>query len=151
MHSEQTGPYQGTVIQPDHPAAEIAPFGNPQSGATGPRFKHIPGEDMRIAVRRPDGAWHFADSQTPFEPSGVKDLDNVPALKPSSASIFSTSSDGRIPSKKADEVKMENLRRRHDPYLDFDLSPTVPAPPAYHTEASREQLVMPDSPNSPST
>jgi hypothetical protein len=38
MHTEQTGPYQGTVIPHNHLAAEIAPFGNPQSGATGPRF-----------------------------------------------------------------------------------------------------------------
>lgn len=103
---------------------------------------------MRIAIRRPDGAWHFTDSRTPFEPSGVKDLVNVPSLKSSSASIISSSSNGRIPSKKADELKMEKSRRRHDPYLDFDLSPTVPPPPAYHPEAIREQS---DNPNIPST
>ena len=39
MRSEHAGPYQGTVIQSDHPAAEIAPFGsNSYSGATGPKF-----------------------------------------------------------------------------------------------------------------
>ena len=33
---------------------------------------------MRIAIRRPDGAWHFADSRTPFTPVGVNELDVVP-------------------------------------------------------------------------
>jgi len=142
-NSERAGPYTGTTISPNHPAAEIAPFGNySHSGATGPRYKHTPGEDMRIAVRRPDGGWNFSDSRTPFNPSGVKDLDNVPSLK-SSASIISSSSNGRILSKKADEVKMERLRRCPDPYLEFDLSPTVPPPPAYHPEASRDQSVTP--------
>ena len=101
---------------------------------------------MRIAVRRPDGAWHFTDSRTPFTPSGIKDLDNVPSLK-SSASIISSSSNGRIPSKKADEVKLESFRRRRDPYLEFDLSPTVPPPPAYHPDSSRERSSGPNSPS----
>jgi hypothetical protein len=38
LHSEQTGPYQGTVLQGDHPAAEIAPFGDSRFGSTGPKF-----------------------------------------------------------------------------------------------------------------
>jgi hypothetical protein len=28
--------------------------------------EYNPGEDMCIAIRRPDGAWHFTDSHTPF-------------------------------------------------------------------------------------
>jgi hypothetical protein len=104
---------------------------------------------MRIAIRRPDGAWHFTDARTPFTPSGIKDLDNVPSLKSSSASIISSSSNGKVRSKKADEVKMESFRRRHDPYLDFDLSPTtVLPPPAYHPDTRPERS---DSPNGPST
>lgn len=33
---------------------------------------------MRIAFRRPDGAWHIGDSLTPFEPAGVNDI-HVPS------------------------------------------------------------------------
>lgn len=33
---------------------------------------------MRIAFRRPDGAWHIADSMTPFQPAGVNDIDVLP-------------------------------------------------------------------------
>ncbi|PPQ86484.1 hypothetical protein CVT24_010254 [Panaeolus cyanescens] len=39
---------------------------------------HTPGSDMRIALRRPDGAWHFADSRTPFTPVGVGEIDVLP-------------------------------------------------------------------------
>ena len=154
QNSEHPGPsrYTSSIhLNLNHPAAQIAPFGSySHSGATRPRYsvysplfyffhqhapvEHTPGEDMRIAVRRPDGGWNFT-SQTPFEPSGVRDLDNVPSLKSSSASIASSCSNWPIPPKKVFEVK--DKLRGCDPYLDFDLSPTVPPPPAYHP-ASQE-------------
>ncbi|EAU91859.2 hypothetical protein CC1G_04626 [Coprinopsis cinerea okayama7 len=83
------GPYHGTSIwERTHPAAKITPFGAPNHA---PRFDHKPGADMRIAYRRPDGAWHFTDSRTPFTPAGVSDLENTPSPSPmssSSASLF---------------------------------------------------------------
>jgi hypothetical protein len=94
-----------------------------------------PGEDMRIAIRQPDGAWHFADSRTPFQPSGVNDLENVPSpITPSYASIFSFPS-SKPSSRKTDEVKLDSFRRRFDPDMDFEPNPTLPPPPAYHPEA----------------
>lgn len=117
---EVVGPYQGTLIlNDDHPAARITPFGG-TAGGYGPRFKHKPGEDMRIAVRRPDGAWHFTDSRTPFTPSGVADLDVLPSPMSSSASLISFNS--RFPSTQ--------------PY-NFQLSPP---PPIYHPEPCREHF-----------
>ncbi|KAF9479099.1 hypothetical protein BDN70DRAFT_879166 [Pholiota conissans] len=87
------GPTQGTVINDqDHPAANITPFGavGPNAGSRAPRFKHNPGEDMRIALRRPDGAWHFTDSRTPFTPLGIKEIDVVPSPVSSSVGFFSS-------------------------------------------------------------
>lgn len=92
-----------------------------------------PGEDMRIAIRQPDGAWHFADSRTPFEPSGVNDLENVPSpISPSYTSMPSVSS-LKLSSRKVDEVKIESFRARFDPDLDLEVNPTLPPPPAYHS------------------
>lgn len=34
---------------------------------------------MRIAFRRPDGAWDFGDSLTPFKPAGVNDIETPPS------------------------------------------------------------------------
>jgi len=68
-----TGPFQGTaVVDKSHPAARIVPFGTP--GTEAHKFAHTPGRDMRIAVRRPDGAWDFADPSEPFTPGGVSDV-----------------------------------------------------------------------------
>ena len=50
-----------------------------------PRFTHNPGQHMRIATRRVDGAWDFGDPRAPFTPIGVWDLENVPFPSPSSA------------------------------------------------------------------
>jgi len=95
---------------------------------------HTPGEDMRIAIRRPDGAWHFTDSRTPFTPSGIHDLVPSP-ISPSSPSTLSLSSaNSRLPSRKAQEAKKETLRQRYDPDLDFEVHLTIPPPPAYHPE-----------------
>lgn len=81
------GPFHGTSIwEREHPATRITPFDTQYKS---PTFNHIPGSDMRIAHRRPDGAWHFADSRTPFTPEGVSDLDNTPSpMSAASSRVF---------------------------------------------------------------
>ena len=53
---------------------------------------------MRIAFRRPDGAWHFADSLTPFAPAGVNDIDVLPSpsVTTSECSFNLTSKDWEV-------------------------------------------------------
>lgn len=129
---EASGPFKGTLVHRDHPAAWITPFGGggPHSGRTIPQFTHTPGEDMRIAFRRPDGAWHFADSRTPFTPAGVKDIEVVPSAMSSSASLFSLNV--RTPSNKEREARAaRDLSEGYDSELGFAISPTVSPPPAY--------------------
>ncbi|KAH9485784.1 hypothetical protein JR316_0002699 [Psilocybe cubensis] len=91
---EIAGPYQGALIHSDHPATHITPFGaaGHHPGGTAPKFKHKPGEDMRIAIRRPDGAWHFTDSRTPFTPAGVTELEVTPSPASSSTSLIAFNS-----------------------------------------------------------
>jgi len=128
-NGEVLGPYQGTLIEnDDHPAARITPFGA-IGGGYGPRYKHMPGSDMCIAIRRPDGAWHFTDSRTPFTPYGVADLDVMPSPISSATSLISFNS--RLPSTKAQEAKANQ-----EPYT-CELSPP---PPAYHHEPCREHF-----------
>lgn len=131
---DDLGPYQGTAMNQDHPAANITPFGSigPNSGANFPRFKHNPGEDMRIAIRRPDGAWHFTDSRTPFTPAGVSEIDVAPSpiSSRSSVSLLSHSS-SRYLSNKAKEARA--ARDLSDDF-GFEVNPTVPPPPAYHRD-----------------
>jgi hypothetical protein len=157
---QDLGPYQGTAMTQDHPAANITPFGSvgPHSGGNFPRFsaylltvfysllvaklfffvflcfsEHNPGEDMRIAIRRPDGAWHFTDSRTPFTPAGVSEIDVTPSpiSTRSTASLLSFHSSSRFPSNKAIEVR--TARDLSDDF-GFRVDPTAPPPPAYHRE-----------------
>ncbi|KAF8911685.1 hypothetical protein CPB84DRAFT_1762612 [Gymnopilus junonius] len=140
MEAESTGPYQGTLIHSDdHPAAHITPFGS-VAGGSGPRFKHKPGEDMRIALRRPDGAWHFTDSRTPFTPVGVNDLDVAPSPISSATSLISFNS--RFPpavsslqkSNKAHNVNssMSTSASRLGSAYDHTIPPLQPPDPVYH-------------------
>lgn len=48
---------------------------------------HTPGEDMRIAHRRPDGSWLISDSLTPFRPAGVHEIDVQPSPSVSECSL----------------------------------------------------------------
>lgn len=133
---EASGPYKGTSVHHEHPAAQITPFGGggPHSGRNVPQFKYTPGEDMRIAIRRPDGAWHFADSRTPFTPTGVNDIDVLPSPMSSSASLLSFNT--KMPSNKEQEFN----DTRYDPESDFEISPIAPPPPAYHHESCHEHF-----------
>jgi len=94
---------------------------------------HHSGEDMRIALRRPDGAWHFTDSRTPFTPSGVGDIDVIPSPMSSSTSLMSFNSRLPLNHKKSQEAKSQkrDYHKGYDPDLDFELSPTALPPPAY--------------------
>lgn len=104
-----TSPPLGRVLESSHPAARISPFGSP-----GPRFQHTPGSEMRIALRRPDGAWEFADPQTPFTSSGISAPEALHS--PSTASMLSP---------KARKKDYETYGYDRD--YDFDLSPPPPA------------------------
>ncbi|KAJ2922804.1 hypothetical protein H1R20_g14306, partial [Candolleomyces eurysporus] len=121
------GPFQGTaILDRRHPAAQITPFGG---SLNAPSFNHTPGQDMRIAVRRPDGAWHFSDPSTPFTPVGVSDLEAAP-VSAASSQFFPFSPRYVPPSKKEKEV--EEARRAYkedDPFNDYDS--IAPPPPAY--------------------
>jgi len=70
----------GVGVDKNHPAARITPFSRARVRAGGPQFGHTPGSNMRIAIRRPDGAWSFSDPRAPFTPSIISDID---ALSPS--------------------------------------------------------------------
>ncbi|CAA7260347.1 unnamed protein product [Cyclocybe aegerita] len=138
-NGESSGPYQGTVMNQDHPASSITPFGagGPHAGRKAPQFTHTPGEDMRIAVRRPDGAWHFADSRTPFTPTGVQDIDVLPSPMSSSVSLLSLLPHQPL-SKKAQEAR--SYGKGYDSDIDFEVRRTVPPPPAYHREPCGEHF-----------
>jgi len=136
---ENMGPYQGTATHQDHPAANITPFGavGPDSGGQIPRFKHNPGEEMRIAIRLPDGAWHFTDSRTPFAPAGVSEIDVAPSPTGSySASLLSFNSSSYIPSSKAKALR--DQPNYDDADFGFEVSPFTPPPPAYYREPCRQ-------------
>jgi hypothetical protein len=117
-----------------HPASRITPFGS--AGEESPKFGefclimtlptiserdvvHTPGSNMRIANRRPDGVWEFADPNGPFTPAGISDLD----LSPSS-SFFSRKG-----------ILVEDLGKMdHDGESLPEMPRHFPPPPAYTNE-----------------
>ncbi|KAF9461852.1 hypothetical protein BDZ94DRAFT_790607 [Collybia nuda] len=115
----------GTVLDRAHPAARITPFGSPE-GET-PRFKHTPGADMRIAVRRPDGAWQFSDPRTPFAPIGVSELDVLPSPSPSSFSSTATATIPPVRGPHKKELEAKPARKACERDYDPDLNPPPPA------------------------
>ncbi|KAJ7205648.1 hypothetical protein C8J57DRAFT_369331 [Mycena rebaudengoi] len=60
----------GEIVSRTHPAALMI---TPADGKGTPRFIHTPGTNMRIASRRSDGAWEFADPRAPFTPAIIAD------------------------------------------------------------------------------
>lgn len=81
---------------------------------------------MRIAIRRPDGAWSFEEPRAPFTPSGISDIDlspssSSPGLKP------------RTPKEQESKAAREQ-RKGYD--RDFDVESAIDvAPPAYGIES----------------
>ena len=85
---------------------------------------------MRIALRRPDGAWHFADSRTPFTPTGVSEIDVVPSPISTIASRgFPPLAAPRLPSTKEQEASYSNYNHTHNP-----------PPPAYYREPCHDHF-----------
>ncbi|KAJ7166413.1 hypothetical protein C8R43DRAFT_194543 [Mycena crocata] len=85
---------EGEVVSRTHPAALMI---TPAEGKGTPRFVHTPGTNMRIATRRSDGAWEFADPRAPFMPAIIADAtdDPRPLSRNSSAAMVEHSSDPR--------------------------------------------------------
>ncbi|KAG6915845.1 hypothetical protein DXG01_009604 [Tephrocybe rancida] len=104
-----------------HPAAHITPFGTP--GGDSPRFKHTPGSDMRIAMRRPDGAWQFSDPRVPFAPAGVSDID----VLPSPSSYSGVLPPPHVQARDSDSKMLRDLHYAYDRHYDFDIDPPPPA------------------------
>ncbi|KAF7357438.1 hypothetical protein MSAN_01339800 [Mycena sanguinolenta] len=67
----------GEVVSRVHPAALMI---TPANGEGTPRFVHTAGTNMRVATRRPDGAWEFADSRAPFTPSIIADASDTASI-----------------------------------------------------------------------
>lgn len=152
----ERGPFQGIAVwDKAHPAARIIPFGTP--GTEGHTYyRHAPGKDMRIAIRRPDGAWDFTDPNEPFTPSGVSDLQPSPAS--SRTTFFSTIKSQKETSRtslaileyKAQESRAAQMIRLGYDARDNDLvmgeGPLPHPPPAY----GQEPTVGPYAPYRPS-
>lgn len=92
---------------------------------------------MRIAVRRPDGAWQFTDPSTPFTPVGVSDLEAAP-VSAASSQFFPFSSRYAAPSKEK-EVEDAKKASKEDPFNDYDS--IVPPPPAYQRHAKEDPFL----------
>ncbi|KAF5374617.1 hypothetical protein D9615_008959 [Tricholomella constricta] len=110
-------PKQGRRVDRSHPAALITPFGWP--GGETPRFNHTPGSDMRIAVRRADGAWDFADPRAPFTPSGVSEIDVLPSPSSSTGKL--------LPRVRTKEQESKASRYGYDREYDVEIHPPPPA------------------------
>ncbi|KAF8883250.1 hypothetical protein BD779DRAFT_1540295 [Infundibulicybe gibba] len=115
-----------SAIDLNHPASHITPFGSPTVET--PRFHHTPGSEMRIATRRADGAWLFADPQAPFTPSGVSDLESSPA---SSYTALPSASSRTNLLKEKESKSAREIRKGYDrsDYPEVELPP-----PAYGYE-----------------
>lgn len=123
LNTEDLGPFHGTVIDRDHPAAKIMPFGS--ASRESPRYHNNPGSDMRIAIRRPDGGWDFADSGAPFTPQGVSELDVTPS--PSSSRRYFPFSRRPVRNNELSKRELLRLSRTREPDL-TDTSSVVGLP-----------------------
>ncbi|KAJ7675920.1 hypothetical protein DFH06DRAFT_1318060 [Mycena polygramma] len=90
----------GEVVSRAHPAALMI---TPENGKGTPRFVHTPGTNMRIATRRSDGAWEFADPRAPFAPAIIADASDAAhtqsrSSSPANFGADELSSDPRAPS-----------------------------------------------------
>jgi len=61
------------AVEGNHVPASTSPYGSTSNLV--PHFHHVPGANMRIATRRPDGAWEFSNPGTPFKPLGVTEIE----------------------------------------------------------------------------
>lgn len=84
---------------------------------------------MRIAIRRPDGGWDFADSGAPFTPQGVTELDVTPS--PSSSRRYFPFSTRPARTKELSKRELLRLSRTREPDLETDTASIVGLPPYY--------------------
>lgn len=89
---------------------------------------------MRIAFRQPDGAWHFANSLTPFTPAGINDIS--PSASTSELSCKHSSKDGKLKAGYGEEE------------YGFPIQPTTHPLPAYHRESYHKHFDGDHSPAS---
>lgn len=91
---------------------------------------------MRIALRQPDGVWHFADTRESFTPAGVKDIVPLPTSSELRKSMLSANTAvTKIPSNKEWEAKAaRQLYKGYEPEYGFPTGLTIP-PPAYQRES----------------
>ncbi|KAG5725271.1 hypothetical protein E4T56_gene12677 [Termitomyces sp. T112] len=90
-----TSPLQDMRLDHHHPAAQITPFGSVGDETEGPRFKHIPGSNMRMATRRSDGVWQFHDTKDLFTPAGVSEIDVIPPAKERNPRVHPRTTDSK--------------------------------------------------------
>ncbi|KAJ7081588.1 hypothetical protein B0H15DRAFT_803586 [Mycena belliarum] len=119
----------GETVSRPHPAALMI---TPAEGKGTPRFVHTPGTNMRIASRRPDGAWEFADPRAPFAPAIIAD-DARPLSRNSSAtSTFELLPPSRAaspwgaPTTPGGADSVRSWRTGHSPTPSASSTPIVP-------------------------
>jgi len=109
------------VLDLRHPASPITPFSMRE-----------PGSKMRIASRRQDGAWDFADPETPFSPNGVMD----PLISPLSPSTPVRSTiKAQVTEERTRECRKRETSNSHASGLE-------PPPPAYCPEDRSDEAYI---------
>lgn len=88
---------------------------------------------MRVATRRPDGAWEFSHPGTSFNPLGVTELEPVPGT-PSVPSTPSSIEPPKSPAQIMKERESRAARLIRKGYDDREFDEDAPPPPAYGHE-----------------
>ncbi|KIY61421.1 hypothetical protein CYLTODRAFT_447710 [Cylindrobasidium torrendii FP15055 ss-10] len=117
------------TLESGHPARRITPFWastqvNP--AGDGPRFVHVPGADMRIALRRDDGSWQFESPRAGFNPEGVAEAVPSPTTSSHTRTASRTSAH-MLGSTKGGFSRKKGFESEYE----FEPAPDVLPPPAY--------------------
>ncbi|KAF8627747.1 hypothetical protein AX17_006114 [Amanita inopinata Kibby_2008] len=148
-HDVESPSTRSKAVDRSHIAAQITPYGS-ASNLT-PQFNHTPGSDMRIAIRRPDGAWEFAHPGSPFNPAGVREIEVPPPSAGTMSSFPPTPVTPEMPKSPAEMMKEREsnaarlIRKGYD-YREFDVDTPPPAygqAPGYldHTKDNSPQTM----------
>jgi len=86
---------------------------------------------MRIATRRPDGAWEFSNPGTPFNPLGVTEIEPPTPCCSSFPPSPSTLEPPKSPVAIMKERESKAARLIRQGYDDRESSDDSPPPPAY--------------------
>ncbi|KAF7783237.1 hypothetical protein Agabi119p4_2613 [Agaricus bisporus var. burnettii] len=133
-----SGPFRGTaVLNKEYLAGKIVPFGAPV--AEFPSHFRPPGERLRLAIRRPDGAWDFTDPSEPFTPSGVSDIYSSPTCSTTNFESNTGTRKSAVMEYKEQESAASRMIRLGYDARDSDLASAeglLPhPPPAYRQES----------------